>query len=169
MKAGDELERILLDMRAERSCSRVASRQAIKIRSIVHDRVGALDVDLRTYISGILRFAQPPPGVVLERYAVAGQLWKKGSIHRNWTQRYFLFDLRERQFCYFSDATMQQEKGRVNLEDITAVDRDMTSKQYPYLMNIATRGGRVYHFRSDSEEILNIWLVAFDSVASAPK
>lgn len=163
VKKGDELERILSDMRAERSCSKVASKLRKKIRALVHDRVGAIDIDLAVYIAGVLHFSVPPAEVTLDKYTCSGLMWKKGNIHRNWNLRYFVFDLRERQFRYYASQSAPIEKGKFMLEEVTQVERVPDNKQYPFLMNVATKG-RVFHFRAESEAVLNVWLVAFDSI-----
>ncbi len=150
-------------MRSERTCSKVAARRALKIRSMIHSRVGSLDVDLKAHVLQVLRNLPLPKDVVLDNYTCRGKMWKKGAIHRNWTLRYFVFDLRERHLQYFTDESMSVLKGSFMLTDVQSVARSK-NEDYPYLMDIAT-SDRVYHFRTEDEYTLNVWLTVFDSIA----
>eukprot|EP00048_Salpingoeca_helianthica_P023083 m.22136 g.22136 ORF g.22136 m.22136 type:complete len:169 (-) comp8244_c0_seq1:11-517(-) len=157
---------VIEDMRRERSRSRLAAKRAIKIRSIVHNRVGALDVDLRAHVIDVLgkpHTEEGLPDVVVDEYSCSGILWKKGNIHHNWSQRWCLFDLRERRFGYYAHKGDDKEKGGFMLSEVLGVERINDSKNYPYLMNVIT-AGRTYHIRTDKEAILNVWLAVFDSV-----
>jgi hypothetical protein len=159
-----EFSKILTDMRAERTCSKVAAKRAVKIRSIVQKRVGALDVDLCGHVLQALSMSAIPAGVMVDSFSCRGKLWKKGQIHRNWNQRWFLFDLKERRLSYYSDEACTNMKGAFMLEEVQSVSRVSDCKDYPFLMNIATPE-RVFHFRSDIEAVLNVWLTVFDSIA----
>jgi hypothetical protein len=157
---------IIEDMRRERTRSRIAAKRAIKIRSIVHNRVGALDVDLRAHVLEVLgrpHLDEALTEIAIDEHSCSGMLWKKGLIHHNWSWRWCLFDLRERRFAYYAHKGDDKERGGFMLHDVVAVERISDSKHYPYLMNVIT-SGRTYQIRTDNEAALNAWLTVFDSV-----
>ena len=134
MKVGEDFSKVLADMRLERTRSKKAAGRAVKIRAMVHDRVGSIDVNLLDHVLEVL--GRIPPGVEVNKFSCFGSLSKKGNFRRNWNRRWFVFDPCERQLSYYTDSTLAQKKGSFMLSKVTSVRRITDPRDYPFAMYV---------------------------------
>ena len=148
-----EVREVLLTPEQRKEAARTTLRRLAREKAF-----SKLDVNFLTLAQELMHPQPVPPEVLVERIDVAGYLWKKGDVRRNWKRRFFVLSLEERSLAYFTDAEQHTLKGIIYLDQIRSVPEPDDAESRGKFAFLIVTPDRTYPVRAESALAAKMWV-----------